>query len=166
VVVKHLNAVVARRYDTPKLFEHGGADKYFHDETRFRCICEAIDEGLPVMLCWTTRDLGNHCVLVYGYTLGQKRWLHVKDPGGGGDVCWDTLIELSSEAIEFIVPQSTFFKGSRPDKVWYQTGPDNELRERQVLRYWPSEKHEGECRYQPLQALFERSVAKAQRSVA
>lgn len=165
-VVEHLNAVVAERYGTPRLFIHGGAEKYCRDETRFKSIKESIDEGLPVMLAWTTRDLGEHCVLVRGYTVGQKRWLHVRDPGGGDDICWDTLVELSSDGVEYILPQSVLFAGARPDKLCYRIDGENEIRERGVWRYWPSRRMNGGCEYRLLQDVFEEAVAMVPRGVA
>jgi hypothetical protein len=158
--VKYMNAIARNHHDTDKLFEYMGKGKF--KETKLKTIHAAIDEGLPVMLSWGTRDMGDHCVVVYGYTKGQKNWLYVNDPGGGGsEICWETLAELAPEsgAIGLIVPQSEFFTGARPDKVCYETTPAQELREKDVWRYWPSKEHGGRCTYQRLRDLFTEAVA-------
>ncbi len=123
------------------------------NDTKFTRICAAIDIGLPVMLGWSSRDMGNHCVTVVGYTRGQKRWLSVHDPGGTDDVCWDTLVDISSSPIELLIPRSESFTGPRPDQVRYSTSPEGKRKDECVYRWWPTS--DGTCKYTPLLPLFE-----------
>lgn len=69
-------------------FKH---EKLQRRESTFNKITESINNGLPVVLGFDTRDYGSHAVLVRGYWTGKEKWLITNDPGGGHDYSWDSL---------------------------------------------------------------------------
>lgn len=87
-----------------------------HDKM-FRDIRENIDNGLPVMLGWDTKDLGAHAVLVVGYWQGTQRWFSLNDPSPSGmnDVSWDMLKEIKKSKFQMITCDRHY--GPRPDKL-------------------------------------------------
>ena len=87
-----------------------------HDNT-FRNIASSIDEGLPVMLGWSTEDFGNHAVLVIGYWHGKSDWFLINDPGGEQQVCWQNLKRDKQENFEVVMCNPEKHSGPRPDKV-------------------------------------------------
>ena len=75
-------------------------------KTRFYCTMESaqniatyediivgsINDGLPVMLGWSTPDYGDHAVLVTGYWENKEKWLLINDPGTDErQISWDSL---------------------------------------------------------------------------
>jgi len=87
-VVKILNANMEKQNE-PTSFEFVHMDR--KERTFDDTIVSSIDEGLPVMLGWNTKDYGCHAVLVTGYWLGKEKWLTVSDPGGSTEVSWNSL---------------------------------------------------------------------------
>ena len=67
----------------------------------FRRIVSSVDEGLPVMLGWDAEDYGCHAVLVRGYKRGKEDWLITNDPGGGGEINWNSLKVQQDRRFEF-----------------------------------------------------------------
>ena len=80
-----------------KSMKEDGRDTHFKNaqydssDTVFNLIVHDIDQGLPVMIGWTTIDYGVHCALVVGYRKASRRWFILHDPGGSNEVCWEVL---------------------------------------------------------------------------
>jgi hypothetical protein len=85
----------------------------------FEDLCARVDEGLPSLLAWDGREIGNHTVVVIGYdnhTRSRSRWLRVIDPIQMQEVLeWGQLEALAQSPLEAVV--CTRHDGSRPDKV-------------------------------------------------
>lgn len=91
--------------------------KTAHDSTFRKLIAGSINDGLPVMLGWSTPDYGNHAVLVTGYWEGHERWLLVNDPGSGADqISWDSLMQQKREKFEVGLCDPESHHGYRPMK--------------------------------------------------
>ena len=98
----------------------------FHEETAhdntFHNIASSIDEGLPVMLSWSTQDFGNHAVLVKGYWHGKNDWFLINDPSGEQQVSWQDLKRDKNQNFEVVTCDPDKHKGPRPDKVVTEDG--------------------------------------------
>ncbi|MCY3627466.1 MAG: hypothetical protein OXG88_07495 [Gammaproteobacteria bacterium] len=98
--------------------------------TRFRCldrgsyaktfreeIAGSINLGLPVMLSWSTRDYGDHAILVTGYWEGHERWFYINDPGDAADqISFDSLADQKLSRFEIGLCKSDKHYGWRPLK--------------------------------------------------
>jgi hypothetical protein len=82
-------------------------------------IREQVDRGLPCVLGWDSREMGNHTVLVVGYERyagSDSAWLRVRDPGGVQDLLeWAQLQRFATERLDLIT--CAVHEGVRPDKV-------------------------------------------------
>jgi hypothetical protein len=77
-----------------------------------------IDEGLPTVLGWESREMGLHTVCVVGYEdyATGGRWLRVHDPAQLQDVLeWAQLERLATKRLELI--HCVAHTGVRPDKM-------------------------------------------------
>lgn len=81
--------------------------------------CSKIDQGLPSLLAWEGREIGNHSVVVVGYerhARSKSRWLRVIDPIQLQEILeWGQLEELARAPLEIVV--CTRHDGRRPDKL-------------------------------------------------
>ena len=137
-VMQILNRIMRDRdYGTRFVFARETA----HDNT-FRNIASSIDEGLPVMLGWSTQDFGDHAVLVKGYWHGKNDWFLINDPGGDRQVSWQNLKRDKNENFEVVRCDPEKHRGPRPDKVVTEAGQET------IYRWVP----EGE--YQPIDEYF------------
>jgi hypothetical protein len=104
----------------------------------YDALCAQLDLGLPSLLAWEGREIGNHTVVVVGYDRHQgspRRWLRVLDPIHMQEVLeWGQLATLSQAPIEAVL--CTRHDGTRPDKLTtFRDGrqkllPDRTLHER------------------------------------
>lgn len=82
-------------------------------------LCANVDEGLPSLLAWDGREIGNHTVVVIGYdrhARSESRWLRVMDPIQMQEVLeWGQLEALAQSPLEVV--SCTEHSGVRPDKV-------------------------------------------------
>jgi hypothetical protein len=123
--------------------------------TRFRALrsgCTAralasvhasIDEGLPCVLGWESRELGNHTVLVVGYDRApsrtSRRWLRVLDPTRGQDIIeWGLLARVVTAPIDIIA--CTTHDGVRPDKITVHRDYEGKVMRSKFERYDPKAK--------------------------
>ena len=85
----------------------------------FEELCTRVDAGLPSLLAWEGREIGNHTVVVLGYehhSHSKSRWLRVMDPIRMQDILeWGQLETLAQPPLELVV--CTRHDGTRPDKV-------------------------------------------------
>jgi hypothetical protein len=110
-----LNAACAR----------GGVRTTFHRrhcnrvDGNFELLCAQIDRGLPCVLGWESRELGNHTSLVVGYERyrgSSSRWLRLLDPIRVQEALeWGQLKRLATERLDLIY--CTAHAGVRPDKI-------------------------------------------------
>ena len=91
-------------------------EKQARDST-FRSITSSIDEGLPVMLSWSSQDFGDHAVLVKGYWHGRNDWFLINDPGGDQQVSWQNLKRDKNQNFEVVTCDPEKHQGPRPDKA-------------------------------------------------
>ena len=97
-------------------------DESAHDNTFRDVIAGSINEGLPVMLGWSTPDYGNHAVLVTGYWEGRERWLLINDPAGDANqISWDSLKQQKTEKFEVGLCKPDTHDGYRPLKKFEET---------------------------------------------
>ncbi len=87
-----------------------------------------IDRGIPTVLGWESRELGNHTVLVIGYDrLMRKsahRWLRVLDPTRGQDIIeWGQLGRVATAPADVI--SCIAHDGVRPDKLTIDRDSEN-----------------------------------------
>lgn len=157
-VYRVLNRIAVERSGRKEyraLFQYFGRGTQWNaNENRIRASIEA---GLPVMLGWTTRDLGRHCVLVFGYTDGSKggSWFHTRDPGGGEDVFWETLEKVSEGSAELIVPDPGLWQDMRPDALSFATNPEGRIVDRRLFRWWPDGSPERVQGWRDVRTLFD-----------
>ena len=113
-LVSTLNAIMERDpvADAHTEFEYRQGNP--SSDNTFRRIAESINDGLPVMLGWDAEDYGCHAVLVTGYRKGREDWLITNDPGGGGEVSWNSL--KAQQGRRFEVGLCTSHCGLRPMK--------------------------------------------------
>jgi hypothetical protein len=87
--------------------------------TSYEHLCSMIDQGLPSLLAWDGREIGNHTVVVIGYerhARSRSRWLRVIDPIQMQEVIeWGQLEALAQSPLEVV--ECTRHDGSRPDKL-------------------------------------------------
>jgi hypothetical protein len=78
-----------------------------------------VDLGLPCVLGWESREMGNHTSLVVGYEkfAGSKsRWLRLLDPiRAQENLEWGQLLDLATAPLEVIFCEG--HDGVRPDKL-------------------------------------------------
>jgi hypothetical protein len=109
---------------------------------------EQVDRGLPCVLGWESRELGNHTVLVLGYeryaTTGGE-WLRVNDPSRVQDLLeWGQLQRLADRRLDLL--WCVEHAGVRPDKVTTHRGKHGILPKlTRVERWSPASR-----RYAPL----------------
>jgi hypothetical protein len=144
---KALNASMKEdQHDTR--FKHA---LYTHRDSTFQLIADDIDQGLPVMIGWTTVDYGVHCTLVVGYRKARRRWLILHDPSSVAEVCWEVLKDIDKWQLALV--RVDRHDGPRPDRLTVVTNADNvNVRPTQIDRWWP---HEGEVCYRPIAELYE-----------
>lgn len=87
-----------------------------HDRT-FDRIAASVEMGLPVLVGWVTEDLGNHCVVAYGWSRGDSRWLYLSDPGGDERLTWESLRATMTAPLRVIYVDDRTHVGPRPDRV-------------------------------------------------
>lgn len=138
-----------------RLFAYFGRGKQW--EANERRLRGSIEAGLPAMLGWQTRDLGRHCVLVFGFSDGVKggTWFHTRDPGGGGDLLWQTLEAVSEGSPELILAQADLWEDMRPDALTFFSKPDGKVVDRQLHRWWPDAGPEPGQGWKDVRSLFE-----------
>jgi hypothetical protein len=78
-----------------------------------------IDRGLPCLLGWESREMGNHTSLVIGYerfARSRSRWLRLLDPIRAQDTLeWGQLSRLATAPLEVVWCHA--HDGARPDKL-------------------------------------------------
>jgi hypothetical protein len=78
-----------------------------------------VDLGLPCMLGWESREMGNHTSLVIGYerfARSRSQWLRLLDPIRAQEAMeWGQLARLATAPIEVVWCES--HDGVRPDKL-------------------------------------------------
>jgi hypothetical protein len=105
-----------------------------------RMLRHGVDRGLPAVLGWESRELGNHTVLVVGYERyareGSQRWLRVLDPTGKLDILdWAQLPHVTTGPADVIV--CTEHDGVRPDRMTIERDRDDEITTSRVERWHP-----------------------------
>jgi hypothetical protein len=154
-VVPALNDAAAS-FGVKEAFSYHGKGAW-SDKT-FRRIRSAIDDGLPVILGWQSREYGNHCVLVEGYSVpSRRRWLMVNDPGAGRDaICWEDLNGRgTAQYVELVTPDGSRIPGPRLDKISVKRGPAGDIKEFAVRRKMPG--GGGTWRWEDIKELRSRS---------
>jgi hypothetical protein len=111
-----------------------------------RLLRYAVDRGLPSVLGWESRELGNHTVLVVGYERyareGAQRWLRVLDPTGKLDILdWAQLPHVTTAPADVIV--CTKHDGVRPDRMTIDRDGEDEIVASRVER-WHATKNDWE----------------------
>jgi hypothetical protein len=78
-----------------------------------------VDRGLPSLLGWESREMGDHTALVVGYDQHRgsaSRWLRMLDPIRAQDVIeWGQLARLATGRLEIV--WCAAHDGVRPDKL-------------------------------------------------
>jgi hypothetical protein len=78
-----------------------------------------VDRGLPCILGWESREMGNHTSLVVGYdrvARSRSRWLRLLDPTRSQDSLeWGQLVRLATAPLEVVWCER--HDGARPDKL-------------------------------------------------
>jgi hypothetical protein len=102
-----------------------------------------VDDGLPCVLGWESRELGNHTVLVVGYDrvahAAAHRWLRVLDPTRGQDIIeWGQLARVVTAPTDIIT--CTRHDGIRPDRLSYDRDFEGKVLRSTVDRYDPKAK--------------------------
>lgn len=115
----------------------------------FDLIMDDVNQGLPVMIGWTTIDFGVHCALVVGCRRASRRWFILHDPSGMREVCWEVLKAIDTSY--FTTVSVEYHDGPRPDRLIVDFNPDNNYETKQLDRWWP---HEGEVCYRPIAELY------------
>jgi hypothetical protein len=105
-----------------------------------RQLRHGVDRGLPSVIGWESRELGNHTVLVVGYERyareGSQRWLRVLDPTGKLDILdWAQLPRVTTAPADVIV--CTQHDGVRPDRMTIERDGDDEITASRVERWNP-----------------------------
>lgn len=127
-------------------------DKACKDQTHFRArrapfddaslesLRADVDRGLPTVLGWESRELGNHTVLVVGYDRTVRRaahrWIRVLDPTRGQDIIeWGQLARVATAPADVI--SCTSHDGVRPDKLTIDRDAKNKVMRSTVERFDP-----------------------------
>lgn len=93
-----------------------------------------VDEGLPCVLGWESRELGNHTVVVAGYD--GTDWLRVLDPTGKMDLLeWSQLARVATAPADVI--WCTTHDGVRPDKMTVERNAADVMLRSRVDRWSP-----------------------------
>jgi hypothetical protein len=105
-----------------------------------RQLRQGVDRGLPAVLGWESRELGNHTVVVVGYERyereGTQRWLRVLDPTGKLDILdWAQLPRVTTAPADIIV--CTQHDGVRPDRMTIERDKHDEITSSRVERWNP-----------------------------
>jgi hypothetical protein len=83
---------------------------------------QQVDHGLPCILGWESREMGNHTSLVVGYdrlARSRSRWLRLLDPIRSQDSLeWGQLARLATAPLEVVWCER--HDGVRPDKLTVQ----------------------------------------------
>jgi hypothetical protein len=78
-----------------------------------------VDRGLPCVVGWESREIGNHTVVVVGYerfARSSRQWLRLLDPSRVQDcIEWGQLIELATARLDLLY--CVRHDGLRPDKI-------------------------------------------------
>ncbi len=94
-----------------------------------------IDRGLPCLLGWESREMGNHTSLVVGYEEfagSASRWLRVLDPIRAQETLeWGQLRRLATARFELVVCER--HDGVRPDKLTTARDRDGALLSNRTL---------------------------------
>jgi hypothetical protein len=134
--------------------------RYNNCDKTFNLIVGDINQGLPVMIGWTTIDYGVHCALVVGYRKASLRWFILHDPSGGNEVCWEVLKAIGKSRLTLVTVDH--HDGPRPDRMTTVINAKGEyVRPTKIDRWWP---HEGKVLYCPIAELYK--VAKGDSSDA
>jgi hypothetical protein len=110
----------------------------FNDATLGAIRADA-DRGLPTVLGWESRELGNHTVLVIGYDrivgrASPHRWIRVMDPTRGQDIIeWGQLARVATAPADVI--SCVAHDGVRPDKLTIDRDVEN-LPLRSIFERW------------------------------
>src|SRR5262249_40417203 len=111
----------------------------FHRRASLDAVRASIDQGLPMVLGWESRELGNHTVVAVGYddsARSPRRWLRVLDPIRSVESLeWSQLVGLASpvEAIACAAHQ-----GWRPDRLTVERDRSNTLIKTTIHRWDPT----------------------------
>jgi hypothetical protein len=102
-----------------------------------------VDDGLPCVLGWESRELGNHTVLVAGYDRGPSRaslrWLRVLDPTRGQDIIeWGQLARVVTAPLDII--SCVKHDGIRPDRLTTHRDTEGKVMRSTIDRYDPKTK--------------------------
>ena len=88
-----------------------------------------IDAGLPCLIGWESREMGDHTSLVVGYERyrgSRSRWLRLLDPIRAQELLeWGQLRALAQSRLELIVCAA--HDGVRPDKLTVARDGDGKL---------------------------------------
>lgn len=98
------------------------------DQRTLDALRRDVDRGLPSVLGWESRELGNHTVLVIGYDRMMRksahRWLRVLDPTRGQDIIeWGQLGRVATAPADIIT--CIAHDGVRPDKLTIDRDSEN-----------------------------------------
>jgi hypothetical protein len=99
----------------------GGGTAFRHrkGDVDVEWIREQVDQGLPCILGWESREMGNHTSLVIGYEhfpRSRSRWLRLLDPIRAQDTLeWGQLTRLATGPLEAVWCRA--HQGVRPDKL-------------------------------------------------
>jgi hypothetical protein len=112
----------AHRLLNRAMLRDGHATRFlYREEDRsdrtFERIAQSIDRGLPVVVGWLTADLGNHAVVVEGYSRGHSRWLFLRDSGGDERITWESLRATMKTRLQVTYVDDRTHRGPRPDRV-------------------------------------------------
>ncbi len=93
--------------------------RFRRGEVAVAALREQVDRGLPCLLGWESREMGNHTSLVVGYdriTRSRSRWLRLLDPIRAQDTIeWGQLARLATAPLEVVWCER--HDGVRPDKL-------------------------------------------------
>jgi len=99
-----------------------------------------VDEGLPSVCGWESRELGNHTVLIVGYdryVQSSSRWLRILDPTRGQEVLeWGQLARVVTAPLDLI--WCTAHDGVRPDRLTVERDREGALLGSRVERWTPA----------------------------
>jgi hypothetical protein len=103
---------------------------------------EQIDRGLPCVLGWESREMGNHTVLVLGYERyagSDSEWLRLNDPSRVQDLLeWGQLARLADRRLDLLY--AVEHAGVRPDKVTTNRGASGNVLSSTVERWDPDQR--------------------------
>jgi hypothetical protein len=96
----------------------------------------AVDAGLPTLLAWESREMGDHTVVVIGYDryANGRIWLRLLDPIRAAEVMELDQIRRLADRVELIAPVA--HAGRRPDKL--TTLRNSRKRSTRIDRWDPS----------------------------